>query len=403
MPNHTTGMTANAMAALRLLRMADLQQLTIPGQNKRPREGLVFAHQKPKGFEFATADQIFRWESENPEQWLLRTGRVQVDDREMFLTVVDADCPEAVKLCDETLPQTPWTVETPHGRHYYYISPDLKTQRIMGGLDRKAGPNAYVVAPGNADYLPSLDWGHGWPTELDFRQWMVLEDAWLASGLVGVTDSRHHQSSGKRGSSGPRPGAARWRLMDQRCKVQADPETHHSADGTPFEMTPHHICAGRRNAYLRSVVMRFLMRCRRKDGYHATRARVWNYSVKVNANNFKNHRLSLSEVSSIVTKAMADVREQWSPEAFKESQASKGRIGAYRRGEMRRREAARRNPRICADRLVGNSVKNVASAFGLSTRHISRIAPLRGPRRIAPPEPPDRRDGGAEGKATSHF
>ena len=396
-------MTTNATAALSLLRMADLQQLTIPGQNKRPRQGLVFAHQKTRGFEFATADQIFRWESEHPEQWLLRTGRVQVDDREMFLVVVDADCQEAVKLCDETLPATPWTVETPHGRHYYYLSPDLKTQRIMGGLDRKAGPNAYVVAPGNPDYRPSSEWGHGWPSELDLRQWTILEEAWEASGKAGATDGRNHDHGGRRGSSGPRPGAARWRLMDQRCRQDWDPQTHHTPDGQLFEVVPHRVCAGRRNSYLRTVLMRFLFRCRRKDGHHARRGRVWRYAIAVNVNNFGNHQLNLTEVSSIVTKAMADARRQWSDAAFKESQARKGRIGAFRRGEMRRQEAARRNPLICTARLAGESVKKVAAAFGLSTRHISRIAPLRGRRRIAPPNPPDRRDGGAEGKAIRHL
>ncbi len=365
--------------ALRLIRMADLWRLAIPGQNKTPRKGLTFAYQKPRGFEFSNDGQIMLWEAAKPEQWLLRTGRPDPETRpDLYLVVVDADNKAAVAMCEELLPFTPWQVKTPHGTHYYYVwenpTPEMRKQRRLGGLDRKAGPNAYVVAPGNDGYTPSPDWGIGWPPTLTFRQWMMLEDAWVAArshSLADTGDVAVNTGASRRTSSGPRPGASRWKNMVQRCHI-------------------HAVCEGRRNSYLRDVLMRFLFRCRRKDGHYANRARVWNYLTSVNDNNFGEHRLSLTEVSDIVTKGMRDVREQYSEAEFNESQARKGRLSGYRRGTAEYKAtafAAKRNLGIVAARAAGLTVKTVASIYGLTQRHVSRLAPTRGPRCAKTPPP----------------
>ena len=374
-----------ASDALRLLRMAALERLAIPGQNKTPRKGLVFADWKRGGFEFACAERIFRWEAEGPEQWLLRTGRVDVagDDRTLYLVVVDADCEAAVTLCEELLPSTPWTVATPHGRHYYYLSADLRASRLLQGLDRKAGSNSYVVGPGNVGYVPSAEWGQGWPPELALPRWQLLEETWLIARAGGEAMHNAAKSgSGDRPSSGPRPGASRWKTMAQRCRV-------------------HKVCEGRRNAYVRTVAMRFLFRCRRKDGCHANRARAWNYLVKVNANNFGHHRLGLSEISSILTKAMADVRRQFSETAWIDSQASKGRLSGIKRGLRTTAGGqwlAKRDAGVRAARMAGTAIQRVASLYQLSTRQVSRIAPTRGPRSATAPHPALSGDRGGRGE-----
>ena len=118
---------------------------------------------------------LWEWEAFQPENWLLRTGRVLVEGQEMLLCVVDAYCENAMAMCEELLPPTSWTVDTQHDRHYCYLTTEISSQRIMGGLDRKCGRNVYVIAPSTPEYVQSADWGHGWPPTLTMRQWMVLE------------------------------------------------------------------------------------------------------------------------------------------------------------------------------------------------------------------------------------
>ena len=168
----------------------------------------------------------------------------------MLLCVVDADCEAAVSMCEELLPPTPWTVDTQHGRHYYYLTDEISTQRIMGGLDRKCGPNVYVVAPGTSGYVPSADWGQGWPPALTMRQWLVLERAWLDQRREPETvpEDRHgSRSSRRRRSTGDHRGSANWRSQNQRCEI-------------------HAVCEGRRNSYVRRVLMSRLFSWFRKDG-----------------------------------------------------------------------------------------------------------------------------------------
>ena len=344
-------------ASLHLLRMADLQHLAIPGQNKVPRKGVLFSQ-----FEHSSPAMLWEWEARPPENWLLRTGRVDVDGQEMLLCVVDADCQPAVAMCEELLPATPWTVDTEHGRHYYYLTTEISSQRIMGGLDRKCGRNVYVVAPGTPGYVPSTEWGHGWPPTLTMRQWMVLEQTWLDQRPEPDAPPGGHHSTGqgrKRRRYRNQDGSSNWRSKVQRCEI-------------------HPICEGRRNAYLRRVIMSRLFSWRRKDGHFASRARVWNYIVAVNANRFEDHRLSLTEVSQIVTKAMRDARQQYSEDGFHQSQARKCRRSSVVRGIA----AQQRSAEVRTARMAGVAVRDVAHAFRLSCRQVSRIAPLRGPRSL---------------------
>ena len=344
-------------ASLHLLRMADLQLLAIPGQNKVPRKGVRFSR-----FEHSSAAMLWEWEARPPDNWLLRTGRVDVDGQEMLLCVVDADCQPAVAMCEELLPPTPWTVDTEHGRHYYYLTTEISSQRIMGGLDRKCGRNVYVVAPGTPGYVQSAEWGHGWPPTFTMRQWMVLERPGLINvrsrtrPLVATTalaragsDARYHNQA----------GSSNWRSKVQRCEL-------------------HPICEGRRNTYLRRVIMSRLFSWRRKDGHFASRARVWRYLIKVNENRFEDHRLSLTGVSQIVTKAMRDARQQYSEDGFHQSQARKCRRSSVVRGIA----AQQRSAEVRTARMAGVAVRDVAHAFRLSCRQVSRIAPLRGPRSL---------------------
>ena len=57
-------------ASLHLLRMADLQHLAIPGQNKVPRKGVRFSR-----FEHSSPAMLWEWEARPPENWLLRRPR----------------------------------------------------------------------------------------------------------------------------------------------------------------------------------------------------------------------------------------------------------------------------------------------------------------------------------------
>ena len=344
-------------ASLAPLRMADLQHLAIPGQNKVPLKGLLFSQ-----FERTSPAMLWEWEDRQPQNWLLRTGRVDVDGNEMLLCIVDADCEAAVAMCEELLPPTTWTVNTQHGRHYYYLTTEINSQRIMGGLDRKCGRNVYVVAPGTSGYVQSAEWGHGWPPTLTMRQWMVLEQTWLSQQPEPDTPPGGHRGTGlgrKRRRNRNQAGGGNWRSKVQRCDI-------------------HPICEGRRNAYLRRVIMSRIFSWRRKDGYFASRARVWRYLIKVNENRFEDHRLSLTEVSDIATKAMRDARQQYSEEGFHQSQARKCRRSSVVRGIA----AQQRRAEIRAARMAGGTVKDVAQAFDLGCRHVSRIAPLRGPRSL---------------------
>ena len=137
------------VASLHLLRMADLQHLAIPGQNKVPRKGVRFSR-----FERSSPAMLWEWEARPPENWLLRTGRVEVDGQEMLLCVVDADCQPAVAMCEELLPPTPWTVDTQHGRHYYYLTTEISSQRIMGGLDQQVRSQRLRGRPGQSWLRP---------------------------------------------------------------------------------------------------------------------------------------------------------------------------------------------------------------------------------------------------------
>ena len=98
----------------------------------------------------------------------------------------------------------------------------------------------------------------------------------------------------------------------------------------------------------------------------------------VNANRFEDHRLSLTEVSQIVTKAMRDARQQYSEEGFHQSQARKCRRSSVVRGIT----AQERSAEVRTARMAGVAVRDVAHAFRLSCRQVSRIAPLRGPRSL---------------------
>ena len=233
------------VASLAPVRMADLQHLVIPGQNKVPLKGLRFSR-----FEFTSPTMLWEWEARQPENWLLRTGRVNVDGQEMTLCVVDADCDPAIAMCEELLPPTPWTVDTPHGRHYYYLTTEISTQWIMGVLDRKCGRYVYVIAPGTPGYVQSAEWGHGWPPTLTLRQWMVLEQTWLDQRPEPNSPEGEYPSprqGRKRRRNRNHGGGSHWRNKVQRCDV-------------------HPICEGRGNAYLRRVCMSRLFSWRRKDG-----------------------------------------------------------------------------------------------------------------------------------------
>jgi hypothetical protein len=206
-------------ASLHLLRMADLQLLAIPGQNKVPRKGVRFSR-----FEHSSAAMLWEWEARPPDNWLLRTGRVDVDGQEMLLCVVDADCQPAVAMCEELLPPTPWTVDTEHGRHYYYLTTEISSQRIMGGLDRKCGRNVYVVAPGTPGYVQSAEWGHGWPPTFTMRQWMVLEQTWLDQLPEPNAPPGGHHSTGQCRKRRPVPQPGRQQqLAQQSATVRASP------------------------------------------------------------------------------------------------------------------------------------------------------------------------------------
>ena len=162
-----------------------------------------------------------------------------------------------------------------------------------------------------------------------------------------------------RSLTGGRCCCASWTPKVQRCEV-------------------HPICEGRRNAYLRRVAMSRLFSWRRKDGYFANRARLWNYMVAVNQNRFEHHRLSLTEVSQIVTKAMRGARQQYGEWGFEESQARKCRRSSVVRGIA----VQQRTAEVRAARMAGGRIEEVAHAVRLSCRHVSRIAPFRRPRTI---------------------
>ena len=204
-------------ASLAPLRMADLQHLAIPGQNKVPRKDLRFSR-----FEHSSPAMLWEWEARQPENWLLRTGRVDVDGQG------DAPVCRGRRLragdghVEELLPHTTWTVYTQHGRHYYYLTTEISSQRIMGGLDQKCGRNVYVVAPGSPGYVQSAEWRHGWPPTLTLRQWMVMEQTWrdqrpepdaLPGGHGGTGPGRkrrrHHNQA----------GSSNWRRKVQRCEL----------------------------------------------------------------------------------------------------------------------------------------------------------------------------------------
>ena len=344
-------------ASLAPLRMADLQHLAIPGQKKVPRKDLRFSR-----LEHSSPAMLWEWEARQPENCCCAPAAWTWTAKEMLLCVVDADCEQAMAMCEELLPHTTWTVDTQHGRHYYYLTTEISTQRIMGGLDRKCGRNVYVVAPGSPGYVQSAEWRHGWPPTLTLRQWMVMEQTWrdqrpepdaLPGGHGGTGPGRkrrrHHNQA----------GSSNWRRKVQRCEL-------------------HPLCEGRRNAYMRRVAMSRIFSWRRKDGHFATRARVWNYMDAVNANRFEDHRLSLTEVSQIVTKAMRDARQQYSEEGFHQSQARKCRRSSVVRGIT----AQERSAEVRTARMAGVAVRDVAHAFRLSCRQVSRIAPLRGPRSL---------------------
>ena len=345
-------------ASLAPLRMADLQHLAIPGQKKVPRKGLRFSR-----FEHSSPAMLWEWEARQPENCCCAPAAWTWTAKEMLLCVVDADCEQAMAMCEELLPHTTWTVDTQHGRHYYYLTTEISSQRIMGGLDRKCGRNVYVVAPGSPGYVQSAEWRHGWPPTLTLRQWMVMEQTWrdqrpepdaLPGGHGGTGPGRkrrrHHNQA----------GSSNWRSKVQRCEL-------------------HLLCEGRRNAYMRRVAMSRIFSWRRKDGHFATRARVWNYMVAVNANRFEDHRLSLTEVSQIVTKAMRDARQQYSEEGFHQSQDRKCRRSSVVRGIT----AQERSAEVRTARMAGVAARKVARTFQLSCRQVSRIAPYEVPGRSA--------------------
>ena len=100
--------------------------------------------------------------------------------------------------------------------------------------------------------------------------------------------------------------------------------------------------------------------------------------VALNQNRFEHHRLSLTEVSQIVTEAMRDARQHYSEWGFQESQGRKCRRSSVVRGIA----AQQRTAEVRAARMAGGRVEEVAHAVRLSCRRVSRIAPLRRPRTI---------------------
>ena len=188
------------------------------------------------------------------------------------------------------------------------------------------------------------------------RQLMVLEQTWLDQRPEPDSPPGGHHGTGqgrKRRRYHNHAGSSNWRGKVQRCEI-------------------HPICEGRRNAYLRRVIMSRLFSWRRKDGHFATRARVWNYMTVVNENHFGDHRLSLTEVSDIVTKAMRDARQQYSEEGFHRSKARKCRRSSVVRGIT----AQQRSAEVRTARMAGVAVREVANTFHLSCRQVSRIAHL---------------------------
>ena len=187
-----------------------------------PRNGLRFSR-----FEHTSPSMLWEWEALQPEIWLLRTGRVLVEGQEMLLCVVDAYCENAMAMCEELLPPTSWTVNTRHGRHYYYLTTEINSQQIMsqqimGGLDRKCGRNVYVVAPGTPGNTQSREWGHGWPPTLTMRQWMVLEQTWLDQRPEPELHTGSGRSTGrdkKRRQRHKQFGSSNWRSKVQRCEI----------------------------------------------------------------------------------------------------------------------------------------------------------------------------------------
>ena len=191
-----------------------------------PRNGLRFSR-----FEHTSPSMLWEWEALQPEIWLLRTGRVLVEGHDMLLCVVDADCEAAVAMCEELLPPTSWTVDTQHGRQYYYLTTEISSQRIIGGLDHKCGRNVYVIAPSTPEYVQSADWGHGWPPTLTMRQWIVLEQTWLDQRPEPESHTGSGCSTGrdkKRRQRHNQAGGGNWRSKVQQCEI-------------------HPICEGRRH------------------------------------------------------------------------------------------------------------------------------------------------------------
>ena len=76
--------------------------------------------------------------------------------------------------------------------------------------------------------------------------------------------------------------------------------------------------------------------------------------------------------------AMRDARQQYSEKGFHQSQSRKCRRSSVVRGIA----AQQRHAEVRTARVAGVAVKEVAHAFRLSCRHVSRIAPLRCPRSL---------------------
>mgnify|MGYP003146026450 CR=1 FL=1 len=81
------------------------------------------------------------------------------------ITVVDADSADAIKWCEENLPKTPFKVNTPRGRHYYYFyngESNSVPEEFAENIDIR-GEGGYVLAAGSCingnHYIPVIDQG----------------------------------------------------------------------------------------------------------------------------------------------------------------------------------------------------------------------------------------------------
>ena len=81
------------------------------------------------------------------------------------ITVVDADNADAIKWCEENLPKTPFKVNTPRGRHYYFFF-NGETNQAPEEFPEKVdirGEGGYVIMPGSSIdgkfYIPIIDPG----------------------------------------------------------------------------------------------------------------------------------------------------------------------------------------------------------------------------------------------------